>query len=129
MNDFVKKYDGKPLQDAGAYVSKEYQAFQNAMKRDLKRMAGEIGAAMLWFSKGHYDQSAMFERNGHFAYMHYSGCIGDRSTPALRETMTCLCRTAAHEKDYKGGRNNHCSYVEVQATFNRLLNEVHTKAF
>ena len=43
MSNFIKKYDGKYLQDAGAYVSKEYSNFQNAMKRDLKAMADEIG--------------------------------------------------------------------------------------
>lgn len=127
MSNFIKKYDGKYLQDAGAYVSREYTGFQNAMKRDLKAMAEEIGAELVSYGKGHYDQFAFFHRNGSYVYFNYSR-IGERSTPDLtgRESFpSCYCRTAEHAKDYRGGSNNHCAYIEVKRVVDRLLNQEH----
>lgn len=128
MNNFIKKYDGKYLLDAGASVSREYAGFQNAMKRDLKAMAEEIGAELVSYSKGHYDQFAFFHRNGHYVYFHYSR-IWERSTPDLTGAsgLTCYCRTAANAKDYRGGSNNHCAYTEVKSVVDRLLNEEHRR--
>lgn len=128
MSNFIKKYDGKPLEDWGTSVSKEYSNFQNAMKRDLKAMAEEIGAELVDYHKGHYDQSAFFHRNGHYVYFCYSN-FTNRSTPNLTSTsgMPCYCRTAANAKDYHGGTNNHCAYTDVKSVVDRLLNEEHRR--
>lgn len=129
MNNFIKKYDGKYLLDAGASVSREYAGFQNAMKRDLKAMAEEIGAELVDYHKGHYYQSVFFHRNGHYVYFHYSR-LGERSTPDLTGCASfpsCYCRTAANAKDYRGGSNNHCAYTDVKRVVDRLLNEEHRR--
>lgn len=126
--DFIKKYDGKLLDDAGCAVSKEYNNFQNAMKRDLQAIANEIGANMVWYSKGHYDQDAMFERNGKYCYFHYSVIGGYRSKVDLtgrNSFPSVLVRTAAHAKDYRGGHNNHIAYSDVKRWVDNLLNTEH----
>jgi hypothetical protein len=116
---FIKKYEGKTLADDGAYVSKEFNNFQNAMKREVKRMAEEIGAVLVSFNKGHYDMSWFVERNGKYVYGNYS-VIGNRTHVNLLDNV-CYARIAAHSKDYIGGHNNRCSFAEMQETMDRLL--------
>ena len=42
--NFIKKWDGLFLEDWGSVVSPEYKKFQNAMVRELRRIAKSIGA-------------------------------------------------------------------------------------
>lgn len=130
MTKFIKKYDGVTMLDAGSYVSREFSNFQNAMKRELKRLAEEIGANLVSFSKGHYDMSWFVEREGHFVYGSYSN-FGDRAKANLTGSDSfiapCYVRTAAHAKDYRGGSNNHCTFAQVQELMDKLLNQEHIR--
>lgn len=121
MTAFIKKYDGMSMTDAGSVVSKDFSNFQNAMKRELKRLAEEIGATLVSFSKGHYDMSWFIEKDGKYVYGSYSN-IHPRSTADLTTHGVCYVRTANGPKDYRGGINHHCSFAEVQEISNRLLN-------
>lgn len=120
MEKFIKKYDNKNLEDWGTVVSSEFKRFQSAMGNNLKEIAESIGAKVSWYSKGHYDQSAMFERDGKFAYFSYSNYRG-RNIVNLHDSYVCFCRTARHEKDYTGGTNVNCSYGEVKDILKKLL--------
>lgn len=117
---FIRKYDGKTLADDGAYVSKGFNNFQNAMKREVKRMAEEIDATLVSFSKGHYYMTWFVERDGRYVYGNYS-VTGNRTHVDLLGNV-CYARTAEHSKDYTGGCNNWCSFSEMQKTMDRLLN-------
>lgn len=121
MTAFIKKYDGKVMEDAGSYVSKEFSNFQNAMKREIKRLAEEIGAKLVDFSKGHYDMDWFIERNGKYVNGHYSK-IYPRSEADLTSNTVCYVRTADGPKDYRGGTNHHCAFENIQEEMNKLLN-------
>lgn len=120
---FIKKWNNKPLQDDGCYVSKEYNTFQNAFKREIKQIAENIGATLVNFSKGHYDISGFIERNGKYVYFSYSSLLcGDRATPQLKDENAMFCRTAEHAKDYRGGDNIFTSFETCKSVITKLLN-------
>lgn len=119
---FIKKWNNKYLADDGAWVSKEFNAFQNAFKREMDKLAQSIGATLVRFSKGHYDVCGFIERNGKYVYFDYSSALcGSRSTPMLTSSTAMYCRTAEHDKDYRGGYNNFTSFVECKDLIDRLL--------
>lgn len=127
---FIKKWNGKHLQDDGSRVSKEYNTFQNAFKREMTQIAQNIGATLVRFSKGHYDVSGFIERNGKYVYFDYDTSLcGGRATPLLREGRAMFCRTAANEKDYRGGNNNFTSFEDCESVIDRLLNTEYKRAF
>lgn len=116
--DFYKKWNGKRLEDDGVTVSRQYRGFQTAFKNILEGIAKDLGARLVWFSKGHYDETAMFERGGRFAYLSHSNNIYGRSTPSFN---SILVRTASHEKDYTGGPNNFVRWIYLTNEIDRLL--------
>lgn len=127
---FIKKWNNRLLQDDGSYVSKEYNTFQNAFKREMNNIAENIGATLVSFSKGHYDVSGFIERNGKYVYFSYdSSLCGDRATPKLKDGYAMFCRTAKNEKDYRGGYNNFTSFENCESVIDRLLNSEHKSAF
>lgn len=117
---FIKKYDNLRMTDAGACVSQDFSSFQNAMKREVKRLAEEIGATLVSFSKGHYDMSWFIEKDGKYVYGSYSNM--DRAKVNLTGHGACYVRTASGPKDYHGGTNVHCTFEEIQEKINQLLN-------
>lgn len=127
---FIKKWNGKHLQDDGICVSKEYNTFQNAFKREMTQIAQNIGATLVKFSKGHYDVWGFIERNGKYVYFNYDTSLcGGRATPKLKDGMAMLCRTAENVKDYRGGDNNFTSFEDCESVIDRLLNTEHKRAF
>jgi hypothetical protein len=132
---FIKKWNNKPLQDCGSYVSEEYNKFQNAFKREMTKIANNIGANLVSFSKGHYDVSGFIERNGKFVYFSYSSALSrnGRSTPTLTYQQstypTMLCRTAKNNKDYRGGTNNSVWFENCENVIDKLLNTEHKASF
>ena len=122
-SNFIKKWNNKPLQDAGCYVSKEYNTFQNAFKREISKIAENIGATLVNFSKGHYDVCGFIEKNGKYVYFSYSSALcGNRATPQLKNASAMYCRTAENAKDYRGGNNIFTSFEDCQDIINKLLN-------
>jgi hypothetical protein len=127
---FISKWNSKHLQDDGGYVSKEYNTFQNAFKHEMSKIAENIGATLVSFSKGHYDVSGFIERNGKYVYFEYdSSLCGDRATPKLKDSDAMYCRTAENAKDYRGGYNNFTSFEDCESVIDRLLNTEHKRAF
>ena len=116
--EFYRKWHGKPLEDWGGYRSDEYKGFERAFKRILKKMAEDMGATLVWFTPMHYDESAMFERNGKFVYLSHSNDLYNRSTPVLRRI---LIRTAEHAKDFRGGSNNYSDWANLANNIDKLL--------
>ena len=125
-NAFFKKWNGRVLEDWCTSVSKEFNSFQNAFKREMNNIAEEIGATLVSYSKGYYDMSGFFERNGHYAYFHYCNyCCGGRNVVNLTDNSVMCARTAKNAKDYRGGCNNDVSFDTLKETVDRLLNQEH----
>lgn len=78
----------------------------------------------------HPGMSGFIERDGHYVYFSYDNSCnaGGRAYANLRGRGPFLCRTAANEKDYRGGYNNTIPFTEAEETFNRLLNAMHLAA-
>lgn len=116
---FYRKWHGVPLDDYCTVVSPEYKSFQRCFRNCLKRIASDLGARLAWFHPMHYDESAMFERDGRYCYLsHDNNLIRGRSTPVLHGI---LVRTAAHEKDYHGGANEYANWANLVNHIDRLL--------
>lgn len=124
--DFISKWNGKQLTDDGAYVSKDFNSFQNAFKKEVSSIAENANATLVKYSKGHYDMSGFIERNGHYVYFNYSN-YRNRSCVNLTSSDVLYMRTAANDKDYTGGRNHHVPFTSFYETLNKLLDTEHIK--
>ena len=94
--NFYRKWNNVCLEDYGGYVSPDYHKYQMALKRCLKKMAQDMGANLVWFTDGHYFESAMIERGGKYVYISPVNNLSLRSAPSLKRI---LIRTAEHAKD------------------------------
>ena len=124
---FIRKWNGRTLEDDGSYVSKEFHSFQvaffNAMRKIAKSLDGEVVNPLY----GHYDMSGFIKCGDQYIYFNYSnGCgRGGRTHVVLKDNGNWLapmyCRTAKNEKDYRGGYNNHCYFEDCEKVIERLL--------
>ena len=111
MDNFIKKlynkYQGKVLEDDGAYKSKDFIKFASYMKRQFKASAQERGFELDAFSIGHYYVSGFFKKGDKFVYFSYDEPRHQQIDFNKNDpTNGFLYRTAEHNKDYTGGRNN-----------------------
>jgi hypothetical protein len=116
--DFYRKWHGVTLEDWCTVVSKEYNSFQNAFKRLLTKMAEDMGARLVSFHKMHYEESAMFERDGKYVYLSHFNNMSNRSRPVLHHI---LIRTAEHATDWTGGPNEYVNWSSLANQIDRLL--------
>ena len=116
--DFYRKWHGKPLDDWGTCVSKEYKSFQTSFRNLLKKMAADLGATLVWYHPSHYDETAMLQRGDKFVYLSHNNNAFNRSTPVLHHI---LIRTAAHATDYRGGSNNYANWSHLTNAIDRLF--------
>lgn len=132
---FIKKWNGRTLQDDGSRVSKEYHSFQVAFFNAMRKIAASLGGELVNHSYGHYDMSGFIKRGDKCVYFAYSNSLGrgGRSCVNLKNDgnwiSSMYCRTAANEKDYHGGRNNDCYFENCEDVIERLLNTEHKRAF
>ena len=125
-NAFFKKWNGRVLEDWCTSVSKEFNSFQNAFKREMNNIAEEIGATLVSYSKGYYDMSGFFFFFFYYVYFHYCNyCCGGRNVVNLTDNSVMCARTAKNAKDYRGGCNNDVSFDTLKETVDRLLNQEH----
>ena len=123
--DFIKTWNGRRLEDWGSTVSKEFKSFQQAMKREVKRLAEDKGATLADWHNGHYDMSGFVERDGLYVYFCYSNL--DRTkvslTPGEGWYTAFYMRTAEGPKDFHGGSNNNVAFSQFAETMEKLFRE------
>lgn len=131
IKSFIRKWNGKTLQDDGCVVSKEFHSFQVAFFNAMRKIADSIGAEVVKPSYGHYDMSGFVKRGDRYVYFSYSNC-GNRTHVVLKGDMAqygALCpmfvRTAANDRDYRGGYNNWTTMETCEELIDRLLNKEH----
>ena len=119
---FVKKYQGKTLQDDGPVKSQDFIRFARDFRGVVKDCAATIGANLKKFSVGHYFVSGFLEKDEKYVYFYYSEprCM---AIDLLRRDpmMGILVRTADGPTDFRGGRNNFCNIMEFAYTAANLL--------
>ena len=129
IKSFIKKWDGRTLEDWGCSVSKEFRSFQTAFINIMKKIAAKYGGELVNCIKGHYDICGFFKIDGKFVYWNYDNGLSrfGRSHIDLGKSTSFLSpmymRTAKNEKDYRGGSNNHVLFTECEKTISRLLSE------
>jgi len=133
---FIKKWNGRTLQDDGCYVSKEFHSFQVAFMNTMRKVANSLDAELVNHSYGHYDMSGFIKRGDRYVYFSYdNGCgHGGRTHVVLKDQMTTwtcplLIRTAADSKDFRGGGNHYTSFERCQEMINDLLNTEHRRVW
>lgn len=136
LRAFIRKWNGRTLDDAGCYVSKEYHSFQVAFMNAMRKIAKSLGGELVNPSYGHYDMSGFIRRGDRYVYFSYDNGIGygGRTYVALRENNSrqgyhcpMLLRTAAHERDYTGGGNHFEAFEACEAVIDKLLDTEHKK--
>lgn len=119
---FVRKYNGKVLEDAGAYKSAEFVQFARDMKSTIREICKEVGAELVKFSVGHYDVSGFAVKDGKYVYFRYSEPRHLSIDLSRADPMNgILIRTAEHEKDYRGGMNNFCNIYTFGGILGHLV--------
>lgn len=123
-NKFYNKYNHAFLEDAGCYVSEEYKQFQKDLYKEMKKIAKNIGAEVVSKNNGHYCESYFFKRDNHYVYLHHEA-LGYRTEIDLDNYNDFYMRTAANEKDFRGGANHTTCYEHFVNDIDRLLNVEH----
>lgn len=118
----LRKYQGRTIQDDGAYKSQEFIRFARDFRSTVKDIASEIGGEICNFHIGHYDVSGFIQRSGKYVYFSYSE-PRHMAVNLLAEDprFGILIRTANNEKDYTGGYNNFCNILNMKGVAEKLL--------
>ena len=138
IKSFIKKWNGRTLEDWGSHVSKEFQLFQVAFMNAMRTLAKSINAEVVSTSYGHYDMSCFIRRkyddgSEKYVYVSYSnGCgYGGRTHVILKggrewDNSCCaplLIREAEHEKDYRGKVNHFEPFESCAGLIDKLLSK------
>jgi hypothetical protein len=124
---FIRKWNGRTLEDDGCYVSKEFHSFQVSFFNAMRKIAASLGGEVVNPCYGHYDMCGFVKRGDKYVFFNYDNSCGrgGRSHVALRNDGNWLtpmyCRTAKHDKDWTGGSNNNCYFEDCESVIERLL--------
>lgn len=125
IENLYKKWQGKTVEDYGAYMSPSAMSFISSVKSTINEIAINNGANLIWFTPNHYDFSGMIEKDGKYVYFSREVERNERSINL--DAKSCmggvLIRSAKHFKDYHGGRNYFCNFKTFEENMNHLLKE------
>lgn len=113
----LKTYTGREIEDWGGIVSDDYKSFQTKYKNFLKKICKKNGYELVNFLPGHYQFSCFIKGNDKFVYV----SISDVRYFKNAWFDVILIRTAANEKDYRGGRNNYTTLIFLEDTIKDML--------
>lgn len=113
------KYHGLPLEDNGAYMSKEANAFARHIKAFLTGVAFENSMKLVQFNVGHYYVSGFFEKGGKYVY--FLREIERFGNFVNLEKSNVLIRWAESDSDYTGGTNNYTNLSAIGRDVLRLF--------
>ena len=125
IDNFYNKWNGVACEDWGSVVSPDYKQYQQSFFRAMKTICKDLGATIVNKTYGHYFESVMIERNGHYAYISQEHYIGGRAVVDLTSRNRFLIRTAAHASDWKGGSNDFVEWKNIAKKLDETLNETH----
>lgn len=117
-----RRWNKKPIEDDGMYMSKEAKSFFRAFKNFVGRCFPD--AELIGFEPNHYDTSGFIKKDGKYIYVSYNLNRGNQCRPdfSASDAMNgVLYRTANGPEDYRGGSNHFTSIDNfkrnVQALF------------
>ena len=120
---FVKKWQGKFVEEGFSYMTESAKSFARNFKSYLKTLASSFGGEIVNFSIGHYYFSGFIKSNDNYIYIsrdieRYNQCIN------LNDKSPCggiLIRKAYNEKDYRGEENHFCNIHSLYLLMHYLL--------
>ena len=123
MEQIIKKYQNRALEDWGSVMSTEAKQFSKDFKRRLNLNLKKKGMEIVNFNTGHYYISGFIKKKDKYVYftynfprhgmainLHDNGCWGG-----------ILVRTAENEKDFTGGHNNFTNLLGLMDKIEELM--------
>ena len=103
---------------SGSYVGQDYKTFQTKYINVLKEMCEGNDWELVKANKNHYQFSAFVkDTKGNFVYL----SIQDVRFSPNEWYYHILIRTAKHDRDYSGGRNNFAKLPHLSIEIKRLF--------
>ena len=102
----VKDYQNVRF-ESSCFRTQQYVEFEKACKRELKKQCAERGINLHSFHGNHFEWSAVLECGGKFVY------VGLSDVRFWNWYDDVLIRTMEHDKDWRGGHNNRCSFDKI----------------
>jgi hypothetical protein len=125
IQNFYNKWNKVDCEDWLGCVSPTYHEYQKAFFRAMKAICKDLGATIVNKTYGHYFESVMIERNGHYVYIHQEHHIGGRAVVDLTDRNRFLIRTAAHASDWRGGSNDYVEWKSIDKKLDEYLKKNH----
>lgn len=122
INNFLKKWYNKKIEDYGSCTSPEYMQFQKEYKGVLKEIAKKNNMNLHSFNKNHYQFSAVMQSNRTNQFYYIS--ISDVRYFNNEWADNILYRTMEHEKDWTGGTNLYSSLENLSQELLNLDNQI-----
>ena len=97
--------------------TEQYEEFERACKRELKKQCVRFGIGIHCFHQNHFEWSAVLEKGSKFVYVSMSDVRFWKNWYS-----DVLIRTMAHPTDWRGGSNNYCSFDKIAETADKLFN-------
>lgn len=92
--------------ESDMYKTPEFKAFARNFKAAIRKELQNAGAELVELLVGHFDLSGFYRVNGKLGYFSLFDVRGGDMRARIGEPERIMFRTAEHEKDYSGGRNN-----------------------
>lgn len=121
FENFVKKYDGKVIEDHGCVMSSDALQFATAFRTMLK---SELPDCTIKMHTGHYDVSGfVIAPSGAITYISYEIQRGNFPLDFSRKDPmgAVLYRSAQSDKDFHGGPNNFCAVSKIKDIFKFVM--------
>ena len=125
IQNFYNKWNKVACEDWGSVVSPDYKQYQQSFFRAMKAICKDLGATLVSKTYGHYFESAMVERNGHYVYISQEHYMNGRSVVDLTNDNPFLIRTAARADDWRGGPNEYTEWKGIGQKLDEMLNKTH----
>lgn len=113
----VKDYQSVEF-ESSCMRTPEYRSFERQCKKELIQMCREFGIHVQEFKPGHFEWSAVLEKDGKFVYVSLS------DVRYWDWYNIVLIRTMADETDWHGVTNNMCHFDKIGETAERLFNHI-----
>ena len=94
--------------ESSSQLTEEFANFSRMIKSELKKTAGY---ELVSYNRGHFYFSA-FLKNNKTNKLIYLSCDDVRGSDGWYNNL--LIRTAQHNKDYTGGRNNFVKFTDIK---------------
>lgn len=124
MERFVKKWNGKAIQEGGFLNNRSYASFVKDFRSAITNTAKGIGASQISFYRGYDVVSGFLYRNNSYVYYNFSVPKNGRRLnlkPVDGTSDKILIRTATTAHDLLGDADNLADAEEFEVVANWLL--------